>query len=155
MYTMSDKSGAIASPALVYPIPLLSGLILQHVYPIQLLSYPFTWGIGSLLLLIGIILGTWAVKTFINEGTNIDIHKPALKIIEKGPYKITRNPMYLSLTIFYFSIAFFSNAAWIILIWPIPLLIIQLGVIKREERYLEKKFGSKYLTYKKKVRRWI
>lgn len=152
---MSDKSGAIASPALIYPFPIFAGLLLHYLSPLELLIYPFNWGLGSLLFIIGIFLGAWAVKSFRDEGTNIDIHKPTLKIVDKGPYRFTRNPMYLSLTLFYLSTAFFFNTAWIILIWPISLLIIQQKVIKREERYLEQKFGDKYLTYKRKVRCWI
>lgn len=155
MNNMSDKPGVVASPALIYPLPLISGLLLQYVYPIQLSPYPFNLGIGSLLIVIGIILGAWAVKTFRDEGTNIDIREPTLMIVDKGPYRFTRNPMYLSLTLIYLSIALFSNTTWIILIWPIPFLIIQQGVIKREERYLERKFGSKYMAYKRRVRRWI
>ena len=76
-------------------------------------------------------------------------------LVTEGPFHYTRNPAYLSLTMIYTAIATLANALWAIVLLPIALLVTQRGVIEREERYLERKFGEEYLNYKARVRRWI
>jgi protein-S-isoprenylcysteine O-methyltransferase Ste14 len=82
-------------------------------------------------------------------------YKPVEHIATEGPFRYTRNPGYLALAMIYTGIASFANALWAILLLPGALLVIQRGVIEREERYLERKFGEEYLRYKARVRRWI
>ncbi len=69
--------------------------------------------------------------------------------------RYTRNPAYLSMTMMYAGIAALRNALWAIVLLPVALLVIQRGVIEREERNLERKFGEEYLSYNARVRRWI
>ena len=76
-------------------------------------------------------------------------------MVTQGPFQYTRNPAYLSMTIIYTGISSLVNALWAILLLPVALLVIQRGVIEREERYLERKFGEEYIRYKAQVRRWI
>jgi protein-S-isoprenylcysteine O-methyltransferase Ste14 len=76
-------------------------------------------------------------------------------VVSEGPFRYTRNPAYLSMAMIYTAIASLANALWAIIMLPIALLVIQRGVIEREERYLERKFGEEYLRYKARVRRWI
>jgi protein-S-isoprenylcysteine O-methyltransferase Ste14 len=94
----------------------------------------------------------WVMK---HAGTHIDPYKPTMALVVDGPFRFTRNPLYLSLTLLYSGTAFLLNLLWAILLLPIALVIMQFGVICREERYLEKKFGQEYLRYKARVRRWI
>ena len=82
-------------------------------------------------------------------------YKPVSHIATEGPFRYTRNPAYLSMTMMYTGIAALANALWAIIVLPVALLVIQRGVIEREERYLERKFGGEYLSYKARVRRWI
>ena len=72
-----------------------------------------------------------------------------------GPYWFTRNPLYLAATLIYAGIAVRFNALWAALLLPLVLGVVQRGVIEREERYLERKFGEEYIRYKAQVRRWI
>ena len=72
-----------------------------------------------------------------------------------GPLRLTRNPFYLSLTLLYTGMALMVNSLWTILLLPGALIVIRYGVINREERFLEQKFGEQYLGYKAKVRRWM
>jgi protein-S-isoprenylcysteine O-methyltransferase Ste14 len=76
-------------------------------------------------------------------------------MVTQGPFQYTRNPAYLSMTMIYTGISSLANALWAILLLPVALQVIQRGVIEREERYLERKFGEEYLRYKARVRRWI
>ena len=88
-------------------------------------------------------------------GTNIDPAKPALAIVRGGPYRFTRNPMYLALCLLQIALGFFLND-WITLLFVIPLFfVLHYGVVLREERYLTAKFGEPYLQLKREVRRWL
>jgi protein-S-isoprenylcysteine O-methyltransferase Ste14 len=88
-------------------------------------------------------------------GTNVDPGKPALVIVRRGPYRFTRNPMYLGLCFLQTSLGFFLHD-WITLLFVVPLILtLHFGVILREEEYLTAKFGESYLALKREVRRWI
>ncbi len=88
-------------------------------------------------------------------GTNVRPDRPALTIVRNGPYRFTRNPMYLSLCLLQLALGFVLDG-WVPLLLAIPLLVtLHFGVVLREERYLEAKFGEQYLLFKREVRRWI
>jgi protein-S-isoprenylcysteine O-methyltransferase Ste14 len=88
-------------------------------------------------------------------GTPTNPYKPSSGIVTEGPFRYTRNPAYLSMTTIYAGIAALARASWAFLLLPVALGVIRRGVIEREERYLERKFGEEYLRYKASVRRWI
>jgi protein-S-isoprenylcysteine O-methyltransferase Ste14 len=93
--------------------------------------------------------------TMKKAGTNVNPAEPALTIVRDGPYRFTRNPMYLALCLLQVALGFFLND-WITLLFLVPLaLITHYGVILREERYLTAKFGEPYLQLKREVRRWL
>jgi protein-S-isoprenylcysteine O-methyltransferase Ste14 len=81
--------------------------------------------------------------------------KPTTAIVTKGPFRYSRNPLYVSLTLLYLGVALIINVLWIVLLVVPVLVVMQRGVIGREEAYLERKFGEKYLSYKARVRRWV
>jgi protein-S-isoprenylcysteine O-methyltransferase Ste14 len=87
--------------------------------------------------------------------TNLDPYKPATAIVTGDPFRFTRNPLYLSMTMVYGGISALANALPPVLLLPIVLRLMRRGVIEREERYLERKFGDVYLQYKAKAPRWI
>ncbi len=91
----------------------------------------------------------------IQAETELNAYKPTTAIVMRGPFRFSRNPLYLSLTALYIGIATVVNSLWAIVLLPVALVAISRGVIEREERYLERKFGEEYLRYKAKVRRWI
>ena len=96
-----------------------------------------------------------ALITMKAAGTNVDPAKPALAIVRGGPFRFTRNPMYLALCLLQIALGFFLND-WITLMFVVPVaLIFHYGVVLREERYLTAKFGEPYLQYKREVPRWI
>jgi protein-S-isoprenylcysteine O-methyltransferase Ste14 len=88
-------------------------------------------------------------------GTNVDPREPTTTIVTGGPYRFTRNPLYLSMTLVYAGITALANALPAALLLPAVLAFMRRGVIEREERYLERKFGDEYMDYKARVRRWI
>ena len=150
-----DTAGIIAPPPLIYGGTFLVGYLLHLVYPIQFspsqLTFIFGW---SLIIFSGLlaILGFLAIK---RAGTHVDPYKPTTALVVDGPFRFTRNPLYLSLTLLYSGMGILLNMLWTVLLLPVVLIIIHFGVIAREEKYLEKKFGQEFIRYKARVRRWI
>jgi protein-S-isoprenylcysteine O-methyltransferase Ste14 len=87
-------------------------------------------------------------------GTNVSISEPTTRIVTHGPFRVSRNPLYLASTLGIMGVATVVNTIWIVLLVPIQIAIISLQ-IKREERYLERKFPEEYPRYKARVRRWL
>ena len=100
-------------------------------------------------------LSIWGRRTMIRAGTNVNPKLPATHLVVTGPFRWSRNPLYLALTTAYMGLALaFDVAAALALAVPLVLLV-RYGVIAREERYLEAKFGEPYVRYKKVTRRWV
>jgi len=150
-----DKAGVVAPPPVIYLGALVFGLLLNRRFPIAFLPRRIARSLGWPLLSGGVLLIGWFEWTMRNAGTPANPYKPVSHIATEGPFLHTRNPAYLGMTMIYTGIAGLANALWAILLLPVALLVIQRGVIEREERYLERKFGEEYLRYKARVRRWI
>jgi protein-S-isoprenylcysteine O-methyltransferase Ste14 len=150
-----DKAGVIAPPPLIYLGALLFGLLLNRRFPMVFLPHRIARGLGWPLLGGGVVLLGWFEQAMRQADTPTSPYKPVSHIATEGPFRYTRNPGYLSMATIYTGIATRANALWAILVLPVALLMIQRGVIEREERYLEGKFGEEYLSYKARVRRWM
>lgn len=150
-----DKAGVVAPPPVIYLAALVFGLLLNRRFPSGFLPRKIARSLGWPLLSGGVLLIGWFEWAMRHAGTPANPYKPVSHIATEGPFRYTRNPAYLAMTLIYTGIASLANALWAILMLPVALLVIQRGVIKREERYLERKFGEEYLRYKTRVRRWI
>ena len=150
-----DKAGVVAPPPLIYLGALIFGLLLNRKFPISFLPRRMARGLGWPLLGGGVLLLGWFEWAMRQADTPTSPYKPVEHVATGGPFRYTRNPGYLSMAMIYAAIASLANALWPILLLPGALLVIQRGVIEREERYLERKFGKEYLDYKAQVRRWI
>ena len=94
-------------------------------------------------------------SAFARKGTAVEPWKPTTAIVTTGPYRLTRNPAYVGMALVYAGVALMSDALWVLAPLPIVIAIVDRGVIAREERYLERKFGPEYVDYKTRVRRWV
>ena len=151
----SDNADVIALPPVLYAAALATGLVLHFVFPIQLLPQMLSLSLGIALILVSIVIVVSALRALARAKTTFDTRKATTAIVTDGPFRYSRNPMYLALTLLYLGIASLVNSLWI-LVLVLPLIVlVQRGVIEREERYLERKFGDDYLEYKRQVRRWI
>ena len=154
--TTDDNPGVIAFPPFIWLAnAVISALV--HFFLIQppIMSYSACLVCGIVLVILAPILALWALVTMKAAGTNVAPAKPALTIVRGGPFRFTRNPMYLALCLLQVALGFFLND-WITLLFVVPLaLILHYGVILREERYLTTKFGEPYLQLKRQVRRWL
>jgi protein-S-isoprenylcysteine O-methyltransferase Ste14 len=112
--------------------------------------------IGGLLLAAGVVLGPiWGIRTLYAARTAIRPDKPATVLVTDGPYRFSRNPLYLSLTLMHAGIALIANSLWALLFLVPVTFAMSRFVIRPEERYLERRFGAAYERYRTSVRRWI
>ena len=145
----------IALPPIIFLGCAVLGSLLQFIFPIRVMRYSVSLSLGVVLAVLSASLAIWAVRVMSAAGTNVRPDRPALTIVRSGPYRFTRNPMYLSLCLLQLALGLVLDG-WIPLLFTIPLiLILHFGVILREESYLEAKFGEQYLALKREVRRWI
>ena len=150
-----DKAGIIAPPPVIYLGILIVGLLIDWRLPLGLIPNHIRLLLGWPLIVGGGLLLFLAVRAMRRARTAVDPYKPTTAIVVDGPYRSSRNPMYIADALIYLGIATLINTFWPMLLFPIALLIMQKGVIAREEQYLEQKFGDQYLQYKARVRRWL
>ena len=151
----ADNPGVVAPPPLIFAGILGAGLLLNRLRPTPFLPRALSKILGWTLVVGGLLLGLWGFREMRRAGTNVDPYHPTTAIVERGPYGFTRNPLYVGMALIYAGISARANALPAALLLPVVLHIVDRGVIKREERYLEGKFGDEYLRYKGRVRRWI
>ena len=150
-----DNAGVIAPPPLIYLSTLAIGALIHLWYPVRFLPRTPALCLGVLLIAVSIPIAVSGFRALARAKTAVDPRKPSTAIVNFGAFRYTRNPLYISLMLLYLGIASLINSVWLlILVFPL-IAVIQIGVIEREERYLERKFGEDYLSYKRKVRRWI
>lgn len=152
--TRKDTAGVIAPPPLIYAAFGLAGIGLNALFPL-VLTPPWSEAVGIVCIALALIPGPWALINMIRAGVNPEPSHPTSALVTSGPFRFTRNPIYLTFTLFFFGIALLTRNAWL-LVMLIPLLaVMHYGVIFREERYLARKFGLAYSAYKEQVRRWV
>jgi protein-S-isoprenylcysteine O-methyltransferase Ste14 len=110
---------------------------------------------GVALLIAGFVLMLWGLYTFAQVRTGILPIRPAKQIVEHGPYRFSRNPMYTGMATAYFGGALMLNSGWALVMLPIVMLLLYQLVIRSEERYLSSAFPEDYEAYRKRVRRWL
>lgn len=150
-----DHSGVKFPPPLIYAGFFVAGLLLQRLLPLPKLPVFFSRVAGLMLGGVGLGLALGSVALFRQAGTNVAPIKPSTTLVKAGPYRFTRNPMYVGLSFLYLGLGLWRQVWWALILLPGLILMIQHQVIAREERYLERKFGAAYVDYKRLVRRWL
>lgn len=150
-----DNPEVIAFPPLIWLVNAVISVLVHLFVRLQIMSYSLCLVCGIVFVILAPTLALSALRTMKAAGTNVHPSEPALMIVRGGPFRFTRNPMYLALCLLQIALGFFLND-WITLLFVVPLaLILHYGVVLHEERYLSAKFGESYLQYKREVRRWI
>ena len=152
---MNDKPGVIAPPPLIALAAIAIGFALEAVWPIALPLRDARLFTGIAVFALGFALFAWAVTTFRRAGTNVETRRPSTTVVTTGPYRLTRNPIYLGMMLGIAGVGIASGSVWVIAMALPFLAVIDYGVIAREERYLEGKFGDSYRGYRERVKRWI
>ena len=150
-----DTPGVIAPPPLIYLGGLAVGLVLDWLLPSASLSSALSVPLGIALIAAGLTLMSSFIGAFRRAGTAVPTRRPTTAIVTTGPYRFSRNPGYLGMALIFSGIAVLAEAMWAFAALAAVLLLIRFGVIAREERYLERKFGEDYTRYRARVRRWI
>jgi protein-S-isoprenylcysteine O-methyltransferase Ste14 len=154
-HIVSDAPGVLVFPPALFAGTLVLGLVLHWLRPVSLLP-PLPARLAGLVVL---VLSWWLVHSaeaaMKRAGTNVRPDQPSLAIVTDGPFRFSRNPMYLATTGLYLGITLLVNTPWPLILLSPMLLVLHWGVVRREERYLEAKFGEPYRAYKSRVRRWV
>jgi protein-S-isoprenylcysteine O-methyltransferase Ste14 len=151
----SDRPGVIARPPLLYLGTLALGIALDRLFPASFASQEIRLPLAVLLGLAGLGLVFVCFRRFQAAGTNVPTWLPTTALVTTGPYRYSRNPIYVALTTIYLALAIAYGSVWpLVLLVPL-LVVMRYGVIGREEHYLEAKFGDAYRAYRSSVRRWF
>ena len=151
----ADNPQVIAFPPALYLVTLIAGLIIQYFFPVNFLPHFAAVLTGIIAALVAVFIAFSAIASMRRASTAVNPSLPTTAIVNGGIFKFSRNPIYLAFTLLYLGIALLFNAFWAILFLLPLLFVVQNGIIKREENYLERKFGGEYLDYKSSVRRWL
>ena len=159
---MNEQQDAAAVQVFPPAVPLLTILIgigLNHIWPIDVeFPFPKIWrySVGGVIIAGAIFcLGLWSVALFRRSGQSENPWKPTPQLVDRGPFRITRNPMYLQMILICLGVAVTLGNVWILIMMPFGAWVLQRFAILPEEAYLERKFGMQYLAYKHRVRRWL
>ncbi|MEP7137121.1 MAG: isoprenylcysteine carboxylmethyltransferase family protein [Chloroflexota bacterium] len=155
MNPKNDHAQVLLNPFLIYIALAIGAVLLQRLLPLPFIAQPNASIIGIIIMVINIPIGLTAVKGMFASKTSPNPHRPTTALVFSGPYRFSRNPMYIGLTLLYAGLASFFQLPWGLLSLPIVIWLITIWVIVPEEKYLEQKFDSEYLSYKSRVRRWI
>jgi len=150
-----DTPGLIARPPLIYLSAMVAGLVLQRLWPVAVVPEAWEAPLGAPLILAAVLVFLLSVAAFRRAGTPIQSVRPTTRLVQTGPYRFSRNPIYLAFTSLHLGVGFWVNSAWLFGTLLLTLLLMSYGVIAREERYLERNFGDEYVRYKAAVRRWF
>jgi protein-S-isoprenylcysteine O-methyltransferase Ste14 len=156
--TVRDSAGVIAPPPLIAGATVLLGLVMDWEIPFFVLGNYFSWPVrltvGGALVAAGVLLAMAAVRCFRSVGTNVPPWQPALALATDGVYQWLRNPMYVGLGLLVAGIGIGLGSDWTLILLVPAAGLMHTGVVQREERYLEAKFGDDYRRYKASVPRY-
>jgi protein-S-isoprenylcysteine O-methyltransferase Ste14 len=145
----------ILPPPLIYLGALLISFGLEAVTTGPSLPAAVAWSLGVLLAVAGGVLMGAFVWAFNRARTPIDPYAPSAALVTDGPYRLSRNPGYLGAMLTYAGLAIATNSLSALVPLLVAIVVIDRGVIAREERYLERRFGTRYADYRRRVRRWV
>jgi protein-S-isoprenylcysteine O-methyltransferase Ste14 len=156
MADTADTANVMVRPPIAWAVAVLAGLVVNWLMPLPFVpaAVPAVWP-GTAVLAIALALFAWAIMTMTRAGSNVPTSMPTTTIVDAGPYRFTRNPIYLSMALGLVGLAIAFDTLWLLIALVPFALVIHYGVIAREEAYLERKFGDVYRRYRARVRRWL
>ena len=153
--TPPDNPGVAVLPPVLYGGAFLIVLVLNYFWPLRITRPSVAEPLGLVVVLAALGLVLWGRTTMHGAGTNISPLKPATTLVDSGPYRFSRNPLYVAMTLLFVGLTLLINSLWgVVLLVPV-ILLLHFGVVRREERYLERKFGEEYDRYRSRVRRYV
>ena len=147
--------GVLAPPPLIYGVFLFVGLGLQYVWPVAVVPDTVRYVGGGGVIAASFVFVGFGLRAFVRARTTVNVYRSASALIVGGPFRFSRNPLYVSLTMFYCGIALALDNVWMLALAVPAVAVMHHGVILREERYLQRRFGAEYERYSASVRRWL
>jgi len=152
----TDTANVIIRPPNAWAVAVLAGLAINWLMPLPFVPAAVSAGwLGAIVFALALALVAWAIAIITRAGSNVPTNLPTTSIVDTGPYRFTRNPIYLSMVLGLIGLAIAFNSLWLLLTLVPFALVIRYGVVAREEAYLERKFGDVYRGYRARVRRWL
>ena len=151
----TDNAGVAFHPPVLLLLALLLGFVVRWLTPLRFLPGEATVPLGPVVVAASLGWFMWAEVTMRRAGASIPTSEPTEAIAMRGPYSWSRNPIYLSMVALQIGVGLWANSGWFLGLAALSAALLWWGVISREERYLDQKFGTAYLEYKADVRRWI
>ena len=156
MADTADTAHVIIRPPLAWGLAVIAGLALDWLLPLPFLPDDLQKGfLGVSVFVLALALLAWAIVTMTGAGSNVPTNRPTTTIVESGPYRFTRNPIYLGMVLGLIGLSIAFDNLWLLTMMAPFALVIRYGVVAREEAYLERKFGDVYRGYRSRVRRWL
>lgn len=155
MSKVNNGPGILIPPPIIFLIALLFGVGLNYFLPISFFPDLWSYIISTPLIIISFLIILPILKRFKKAGTPFKVQEAATDLVTDGAYKYSRNPGYVSLTLLYIGLGIVFDNVWMLLLLIPVLLLVDIRVIRKEERNLEEIFGEQYLQYKLSVRRWF
>jgi protein-S-isoprenylcysteine O-methyltransferase Ste14 len=150
-----DKPNVVAFPGVLYAGAFAIAFALHLIWPLELTDRDSARWVGMGICVAGAALIIWGIATMRAARTNIYPELPATALVTTGPFRFTRNPLYVSLAILFTGLSVEMNNGWGLIVLVPLAFVMHYGVILREESYLERKFGDDYRGYMRKVRRYL
>ena len=156
-----NKEDDLKGPAVKFPPPLIFLILMlvaygaEHFFPISIGNSSGLKYMGVVIVILGICIVILVKRTFKRAETNIEPWKPTSKIISTGIFAYSRNPVYMAFCLASIGVGIFLNSLWILISFIPSAFLVYTIAIKKEELYLEEKFGEEYMHYKNQVRRWL
>jgi len=156
MDNTADTAQVIIRPPLAWGLAAIAGLALNWLMPLPFLpaDLPPGW-LGAMVFVLALALFAWAIVTITRAGSNVPTNRTTTTIVESGPYRFTRNPIYLGMFLGLIRLAIAFDNLWPLVMLVPFVLVIRYGVVGRKEAYLDRKFGDIYRGYRSRVRRWL
>lgn len=152
---MADSPGVRIPPPLFYAAAVVGGWALNRRIPLPVSSALPARALAWIFVLMWAALTAASIGLFRRSRTSLIPVRPATTLVISGPYRVTRNPMYVALAFLTIGLALFINSWWPIMLLVPTLVLVQRFVIVREENYLRRRFADEYDAYRKQVRRWL
>ena len=156
MADTTDTANVIFRPPFAWAVAVLAGLALNWLMPLPFVpaAAPAGW-LGAMVFVLALALFSWAIVTITRAGSNVPTKLPTTTIVDSGPFRFTRNPIYTGMFLGLIGLAIAFDNLWLLVTLVPFVLVIRYGVVAREEDYLERKFVDVYRGYRSRVRRWL
>jgi protein-S-isoprenylcysteine O-methyltransferase Ste14 len=153
-----ETAGVVMPPPLLYLSGLVLGGLLEWAAPLATyipFAGPWRWAAGGLVGALGLLLLAAAFRVFRAASTPVPTWQPTSTLVTDGPYRVSRNPIYVALSLVYVGLALGLGVWWAFVVLPFVWLVLHFGIVRREEAYLERRFGEAYRAYRARTRRYL